>query len=67
MGIITSFIGSPQTDLTTTDVMINGDVNYLSMLINNLLGNALQYADHEISVRLEKSDKESQKWGLKSV
>lgn len=27
------------------------------MLINNLLGNALQYADHDISVRVEKAEK----------
>lgn len=38
--------------------MVNyGDANYLSMLINNLLGNALQYADHDISVRVEKAEK----------
>ncbi|MDG1254306.1 MAG: ATP-binding protein [Glaciecola sp.] len=51
----------PQNDLTTTDVMINGDANYLSMLINNLLGNAVQYANHEISVRIEKSEKSEKK------
>jgi len=32
------------------DAMVNGDANYLSMLINNLLGNAQQYAVNEITV-----------------
>jgi len=36
-----------------THAIIKGDANYLSMLINNLLGNALQYATHEISLRIE--------------
>jgi two-component system OmpR family sensor kinase len=35
--------------------MINGDANYLSMLINNLLGNAKQYGDKEITLRVVKS------------
>ena len=39
-----------------SDAMINGDANYLSMLINNLLGNALQYAQNEITMTVEKSD-----------
>lgn len=38
-----------------SEVVINGDANYLSMLINNLLGNALQYAVNEITVKVEKS------------
>ena len=37
------------------DAMVNGDANYLSMLINNLLCNALQYAINEITVTIEKS------------
>ena len=32
------------------EVTVTGDANYLSMLINNLLGNALQYANNEISI-----------------
>ncbi|MGB3724706.1 MAG: ATP-binding protein [Glaciecola sp.] len=39
-----------------TDGIINGDANYLSMLINNLLGNALQYAKNQITVGIENSD-----------
>jgi len=35
--------------------IINGDANYLSMLINNLLGNAQQYAENEISLKVIKS------------
>ncbi len=31
---------------------VNGDVNYLSMLINNLLSNAQQYADNEITLKI---------------
>jgi signal transduction histidine kinase len=38
------------------DAMINGNANYLSMLINNLLGNALQYAKNEITMTVVKSD-----------
>lgn len=34
------------------DVNINGDANYLSMLINNLLGNALQYAERKITLEV---------------
>ncbi|WOH36440.1 ATP-binding protein [Thalassotalea fonticola] len=34
--------------------MINGDVNYLSMLINNLLNNAQQYACSNIKLRIAK-------------
>lgn len=37
-----------------TDAVIYGDVNYLSMLINNLLGNALQYAHNKISIKVTK-------------
>jgi len=37
------------------DAMVNGDANYLSMLINNLLGNSQQYADNEITLKLVKS------------
>ena len=37
------------------DAMVNGDANYLSMLVNNLLGNALQYADSKIVLRVIKS------------
>jgi two-component system OmpR family sensor kinase len=36
------------------DARVNGDANYLSMLINNLLGNALQYANNEITVMIER-------------
>jgi len=36
--------------------MINGDVNYLSMLINNLLGNSLQYANSSIKLNIEQYD-----------
>ena len=32
--------------------MVNGDANYLSMLINNLLGNAQQYASNEITLKI---------------
>lgn len=32
--------------------MVNGDVNYLSMLINNLLSNAQQYAGNEITLKI---------------
>ena len=39
-----------------SEAMINGDANYLSMLINNLLGNAQQYAEHEITIRVERID-----------
>lgn len=35
--------------------MITGDVNYLSMLINNLLNNGQQYARSEIQLRVEKT------------
>ena len=42
------------------DVMVNGDANYLSMLINNLLGNAQQYANNEITLRVEKRDSKLQ-------
>lgn len=42
------------------DAMVNGDANYLSMLINNLLGNALQYANNEITVMVDKSDSKLQ-------
>jgi two-component system OmpR family sensor kinase len=35
--------------------LVNGDVNYLSMLINNLLSNAQQYAQSEIKLSVEKS------------
>ncbi|MCJ8321190.1 MAG: two-component sensor histidine kinase [Colwellia sp.] len=34
---------------------VTGDANYLSMLINNLLGNALQYADNEITLMIAQS------------
>lgn len=37
-----------------TDAVIYGDTNYISMLINNLLGNALQYAHHHISIKVTK-------------
>ena len=37
------------------DAMVNGDANYLSMLINNLLGNAQQYANNEITLMVAKS------------
>jgi len=37
------------------DARVNGDANYLSMLINNLLGNAQQYAKNEITLKLVKS------------
>ena len=42
------------------DVMVNGDANYLSMLINNLLGNAQQYANNEITLRVENRDSKLQ-------
>jgi len=42
------------------DAIVNGDGNYLSMLINNLLGNALQYANNEITVMVDKSDSKLQ-------
>lgn len=32
--------------------MVKGDANYLSMLINNLLGNAQQYATHHICLKI---------------
>jgi len=32
--------------------MVNGDINYLSMLINNLLSNAQQYASNEITLTI---------------
>lgn len=35
--------------------MVNGDANYLIMLINNLLGNAQQYANEMITLRVLKS------------
>ncbi len=38
------------------DAMVNGDANYLSMLVNNLLGNALQYASNNIKLRITKND-----------
>jgi len=38
------------------DAMVNGDANYLSMLINNLLGNAQQYANNEITLKISKKD-----------
>jgi two-component system OmpR family sensor kinase len=37
------------------DAIVNGDANYLSMLINNLLGNSLQYANNEITITVAKS------------
>jgi len=37
------------------DARVIGDANYLSMLINNLLGNAQQYANNEITLKLVKS------------
>lgn len=37
-----------------------GDVNYLRMLINNLLDNAQQYADKEISLKVERYDSKLQ-------
>lgn len=37
------------------DVIVNGDANYLSMLINNLLGNSLQYSDNEITLKVVKN------------
>ena len=36
--------------------VVYGDTNYLSMLVNNLLGNALQYAEKEIKIEVLKSD-----------
>jgi len=35
--------------------MVNGDMNYLSMLINNLLSNAQQYASKEINLTIERN------------
>ncbi|NQZ21614.1 MAG: two-component sensor histidine kinase [Colwellia sp.] len=35
--------------------IVNGDMNYLSMLINNLLSNAQQYASKEINLTVEKN------------
>jgi two-component system OmpR family sensor kinase len=37
------------------DAVVNGNANYLSMLINNLLSNALQYADNELTLKVVKS------------
>jgi two-component system OmpR family sensor kinase len=37
-------------------VLVNGDANYLSMLINNLLSNAQQYASNEISLKVEQNN-----------
>jgi two-component system OmpR family sensor kinase len=37
------------------DAIVIGDANYLSMLVNNLLGNALQYANNEITLKVVKS------------
>jgi len=34
------------------DAIVNGDANYLSMLINNLLSNALLYANNEIMMKV---------------
>jgi two-component system OmpR family sensor kinase len=36
--------------------IVNGDMNYLSMLINNLLSNAQQYANKEINLTIEKNE-----------
>ena len=36
--------------------IIKGDINYLNMLINNLLGNAQQYASNEIKLSVIKKD-----------
>jgi len=36
--------------------LIHGDANYLSMLINNLLSNAQQYASTEIKLSIEKNN-----------
>ena len=36
--------------------LVKGDINYLNMLINNLLGNALQYASKEIKLSVIKKD-----------
>lgn len=38
------------------DSIVIGDANYLSMLINNLIGNAMQYAESEITITVKKSD-----------
>jgi len=38
--------------------VVKGDINYLSMLINNLLGNAIQYSNNKINLTvLQKGDK----------
>ena len=42
------------------DATVIGDVNYLSMLINNLLSNAQQYADKEIAIKIERSNSQLQ-------
>ncbi len=42
------------------DATVVGDVNYLSMLINNLLSNAQQYADKEIVIKIERSNSQLQ-------
>jgi signal transduction histidine kinase len=36
--------------------MVNGDMNYLSMLINNLLSNAQQYASKNIVITIVKTE-----------
>ena len=36
--------------------IVKGDINYLNMLINNLLGNAMQYANNEIKLSVIKKD-----------
>lgn len=36
--------------------LVKGDINYLNMLINNLLGNAQQYASKEIKLSVIKKD-----------
>ena len=37
-------------------ISITADINYLSMLINNLLSNAIQYANNKISVKVIKNN-----------
>lgn len=41
------------TGLSTCQVIVNGDENYLSMLINNLLSNAQQYAMKQVRITTE--------------
>jgi len=42
--------------MSQESIPVFADINYLSMLINNLLSNAIQYANHKISVTVSKKN-----------